>query len=478
MVTSVPAAALVVPNTMSYVVAQAVRDLGLPSAQSAGLVRANGLALPALLLAVPLAAVLARRFSASLVLIGGLGVVLGGEFAAQLVGTVHVVGAVPLVGAVRVVEGLGAGAVLPAALVVAWRHDGPGGRVLAAVWAGALSASLVVAMPLALYGMPAAGGQGGFPGILPLGQVAGQWRAALQPYPWLTLIALAAAALCSLLRSPAGTPAMRHTERTQLLLPVVPGVGFAFLAVVTTYGWSSGAQLIVAGLGLAGLLGLAIVGSKDATAGTPLGFAVVMLTAGLLGMPVAAPLAGLISTYLGPHGVPLLPFGGAAAAALAGALVASRLSTVAARTAILTGHGLAVVAVLVLLATDTMAGRSAQQWPVLAPLVLLGAGLGLALAAALRAAGIASALFGLTLCFPAVLCGYLVVGPLQIHKLSAAIAAGGRPADVVYALTAAFRVWLIVAGVITVLLAGAVAVAGRRRTTTAPDTVGDEAAAG
>jgi hypothetical protein len=490
-VTAVPVAVLVIPNTMSYVAAQAVSDLGLPPAQAAALVRANGLALPALLLAVPLGAVAARRFAVPVVLVAGLAAVLAGELAAELVGEVAGAGTVRMLAAVRIVEGLGAGVVLPATLVLAWRYGGRPGQVaragqtgrtgrtgragplgrsgpgvLIAAWAGALAAALLVAAPLALYGMPApaaapAGRLGVIPGLVPGGQVTGDWRAALQPYPWFAGIALAVATLCGFLRGPAA-PALRHNERTQLLLPVAPAAGFAFLAVVTTYGWSPGAQLLVAGLGLAGLLGLALVGSRDATAGTPLGFAVVALTAGLLGMPVTAPLAGLTSTYLGPAGVPLVPFAGAAAAALVGALVASRLGGAAARAAVLAGHGLAVAAVLVLLATDTTAPAAAGPWPMLVPLVLLGGGLGGALAASLRAAGLGSALFGLTLCFPAVLSGYLVVGPLQVHEVDTVVAAGGQAGDVVSALTAAFRVWLIVAGAIAVLMAGAAAVAGRR----------------
>jgi hypothetical protein len=462
-ITSVPAAVLVVPNMMSYVVAQAVRDLGLPAADAADMVRAAGLALPALLLAVPLAAVLARRVPAPAVLIGGLGVVLAAEVGAEFTGSIPAIGAVPTVGVLRFVEGLGAGAVLPATLVLAWRHDGPRGRALTALWAGSLGAALILAVPLALYGIPAAGAQGGAgPGVVSAGQLSGDWRAALQPYPWLAVIALVVAAVCGPLPARAALPALRHTERTQLLLPLAPAAGFALLAVVTTYGWPPAAQLIVAGLGLAGLAGLAVVGSRDAAAGSPLGFAVVALTAGVLGMPLAAPLAGLISTEMGPRGVPLAPYAAAAVAAAVGALLAARLPATAERAAVLAGHGLAVVAVLVLLATDTLPGAWSRPWPVLAPLVLLGAGLGMALAASLRSAGLGPALFGLTLCFPGVLCGYLVIGPLQVRWVDAAIAAGGGAGDVVVALTSAFRVWLIVAGVIAVLLAGVAAVAGRR----------------
>jgi hypothetical protein len=210
-ITAVPAAIMVVPDTMSYVVAGAVRDLRLPAEQAAGLVRAAGLALPALLPAVPLAAVLARRVPAALVLVAGLGMMLGGEMAEELAGRLPVLGPVPAIGLSRVLAGLGAGTVLPATLVLARRHDGPRGRALTALWAGMLAAALIAAMPLALYGIPAGG-----------------WRAALRPYPWFTALALGVAALFASLPARAGVPALRRAERTQLLLPLAPAAGFAF----------------------------------------------------------------------------------------------------------------------------------------------------------------------------------------------------------------------------------------------------------
>jgi hypothetical protein len=451
--TALPVVALVVPNTVSYVASQAVGELGLRGDQAADLVRANGLVLPALLLAVPLCAAFVRRFSAWVVLLAGLGCLLGGELIAE------VAASIPLLGVARGAQGLGAGAVLPATLVLVWRR---GGRALTAVWAGIFAASLLLTMPLALYGVPRA---------------AGQWRAVLQPYPWLVGAALVATGLFGIFRSrmiASERPALRHTERTQLLLLVAPAAGFAFLAVVTTYGWSPGAQLVVAGIGLAALLGLALVGTRDVTTGSPLGCAVVMISTGLLTVPVVSPLAGLMSTRRGPQTISLLPFAAGAAAALAGALLVgvsgARTSTGtseqgegsrqrAGLAMVLGGHGLAVVAVLILLTTD--AGSS--PWLLCVPLVALGAGIGMALAASLRYAELGSALFGLALCFPAVLSGFLVIGPLQVAKVNAVLRVGGGMQNAVYALTAGFRVWLIVAGVIAVLLAGAAALGGRRR---------------
>jgi MFS family permease len=449
--TALPVVALVVPNTISYVVPRAVDDLGLRGAQAADLVRANGLVLPATLLAVPLCAVLARRFPAWVILMAGLLCLLGGELTAQYAASV------PLVAVARSAQGLGAGAVLPATLVLVWRRAG---RALSAVWAGIFVASLLLTMPLALYGVPRA---------------PGQWRSVLQPYPWLVGAALATTGLFGIFRGRVAASertAVRPTERTQLLLLVAPAAGFAFLAVVTTYGWSPGAQLVVAGIGLAALLGLALVGTRDLTTGSPLGCAVVMISTGLLTVPVVSPLAGLMSTREGPQAISLLPFAAGAFAALAGALLVGvsgarhrpaadgeeprpglGLSTV------LAGHGLAVVAVLILLTTD--AGSS--PWLLCVPLVALGGGIGMALAASLRSAELGSALFGLALCFPAVLLGFLVIGPLQVARVNAVVRVGGGMQNAVYALTAGFRVWLIVAGVIAVLLAGAAALAGRGR---------------
>lgn len=438
--TAVPVVALVVPNTVSYVIPQVLQDLGLTAAQVAGLVRVNGLALPTLLLAVPLSAVAAWRLPAWTVLLTGLLCVLGGQLAAEFAPSV------PAIGAVRVAQGIGAGMVLPATLVLVWER---GSRVLTAVWAGAFTGALILTMPLALHAVPAQAAPSG-----------GDWRAVLQPYPWLLGVALAAAALLVTVRLWARTdtlPILRRTERTQLMLPFVPAAGFAFLAIVTTYGWSSGAQLIVAGLGLAALLGLAVVGTRSGVGGSPLGFPVVALTAGLLTVPMTAPLVGLISTQYGPHGVPVPPFAAGAAAALAGALGTAWLRGESARAAVLCGHGLIVIAILILLTTSA----ASRQWLLALPLAVLGAGIGTAFAVSLRAGGLGPALFGLSLCFPAVLAGYLIVGPLQIAGVHDAIRLGARQQDVVYGLTAAFRIWLVVAGVITVLMAGAAALAGR-----------------
>ncbi|MFI0485737.1 hypothetical protein [Actinomadura sp. 9N215] len=432
--TALPAAVLAVPDAVVNVVPAAASALELGDAEIAGLLRATGLSLPALVVAVPLAAVAARRFSAWPVLVTGLAVLLTG------LGAVKFAHSVPLVGTVRAMQGAGAGIMLPACLVLVWERRS---RALTAVWAGALAGTLILAMPLALKAVP----------VPADGVAVPDWRVALVPYPW-AAVAAAVAALVHLLlrgRAPWELPASRHTERGQLLLPVVPAAAFAFLTVVAASEWSPGARLVVAGFALTALLGLALAAGRDAVAGSPFGCAIVMIAAGLLSHPVAGPLAGLAAAdareRTGAADVPLLPFAVAAAAAMAGALASVRAG---ARHAVRTGYVLMIAALPLGFLTHLDDRRT-----VLVPLVLLGAGLGLALAASLRDAGVGAALFGLSLCFPAVLAGQLLVLSLQAARLERL-----RPlteAEQIHALRHGYHVWLVVACAAAVLLAAATA---------------------
>ncbi|MGP4029773.1 hypothetical protein [Actinomadura sp. 3N407] len=438
--TALPAAVLVVPDAAFHVVPAAASALELDDAEIAGLLRATGYSLPALLIAAPLAAAAARRFPAWAVLLTGLAVLLAG------LGTARFAHSVPLVAMVRAAQGAGAGIVLPASLVLVWER---GSRVLAAAWAGALAGTLILAMPLALNAVP-----------MPAeGAAVPDWRVALAPVPWAAAAAAVAAPAYPLLRGrgPWSLPAARHAERGQLLLPFVPAAGFAFLAVVAADDWSPGARVVVAGLALPALLGLALAGGRDATAGSPFGCAIVMIAVGLLCHPVAGPLAGLASVTAQARedaaGVPLLPFAVAAAAALAGALASTRRG---ARRAVPAGYCLMTAAVLLGLAVAPH-----DRWALLLPLVPLGAGAGLALAASLRDAGVGAALFGLSLCFPALLTGQLLVLSLQASRLERL-----RPVTETRQATAlldAYHVWLLIAAAAAVLLAAATARVGARR---------------
>ncbi|MFA1547781.1 hypothetical protein [Actinomadura chokoriensis] len=440
--TALPAAVLTVPDASGTVVPAAASALGLGDAGVPGLLRATGLSLPALLLTVPPAAVAARRFPAWTVLAAGLAVLLAG------LGAAHLADSVPLTATIRAAQGAGAGIVLPASLVLVWeRRD----RALTALWAGVLAGMLILAMPLALAAVPQPAG----------GTPAGDWHAALAPVPWPAVAAAGAALARPLLhgRRPWTLPASGYSERGQLLLPLVPAAGFTFLAVVAAGEWSPGARVLVAGLAVLALIGLALTGGRDAPAGSPHGCALVMIAVGLLTYPVAGPLAGIAAAtaHARGDGVPPLPFAVAAAAAVAGALAAVRAPS---RGAVSTGFLLLVLAVPFAVATDAR-----DQWSLLVPIVPLGAGAGLALAASLRDAGPCAALFGLSLCFPAVLAGQLLVLSLQASRLR-----GPRPetgaetgAEQVHALLEGFRGWLAVAGMVAVLLAALLAAGAARR---------------
>jgi hypothetical protein len=91
------------------------------------------------------------------------------------------------------------------------------------------------------------------------------------------------------------------------------------------------------------------------------------------------------------------------------------------------------------------------RWTPVVLLVPLGTGAGLALAASLRDAHVGAALFGLSLCFPAVLAGQLCVLSLQADRLrrTRALTGAGR----LDALADGYRAWLLIAGAATVLLA-------------------------
>ncbi|WP_067461264.1 hypothetical protein [Actinomadura macra] len=439
--TALPAAVLAVPDTTANVVPAAAEALGLGSGQIAGLLRATGLSLPALLLAVPLGALAARRLPAWTVLAAGLLTLLSGLGAARLAVSV------PQVGIVRAVQGAGAGIALPGSLVLVWERRS---RLPAALWAGGLTAALLTAMPLALRAVP-----------LPSAATAApDWRRALAPTPWPAVAAAGAVILFLVLRDRRRRPlpALRRAERGQLVLPLVPAGGFAFLAVIAAGGWSPGARLAVAGLALPALVGLALTARRDATAGSPFGCAVVMITTGLLTYPVAAPLAGLSAAAAEVRGdetgVPLAPFAAGGAAALAGALAATRGDS---RWAVLAGHALILAALPLGLAAGAPAGTG-----LFALLIPLGTGAGLALAASLRGANVGAALFGLALCFPAVLTGQLLVLSLQSSWLLRR-----RPvteAGQVEALTGGYRAWLLVAAVCAVLLAAASARAAAKPT--------------
>ncbi|GAA4156733.1 hypothetical protein GCM10022416_58040 [Actinomadura keratinilytica] len=191
-----------------------------------------------------------------------------------------------------------------------------------------------------------------------------------------------------------------------------------------------------------------------------------MAAAGLLAGAVPGALAELVLTAAGEGGgVSPLPFAAAARATGAGAVAAVRVPPEGARAPVLGGFGLVASAVLLTLAADGPPGR----WTLTACLVPLGAGLGAALAASLRGAGAGAALYGLSLCPPAILTGQLIVLSLQAGRWQRTLP--DTAAQQFAALAAGYRLWLVTAGLLTVALAVA---AGRRM----PSGPGSRAVAG
>ncbi|NUR85992.1 MAG: hypothetical protein HOY71_18080, partial [Nonomuraea sp.] len=255
-VAALPLAIVAIPNTVSI-----VADLLPSDIDRIGLMRAHGLALPAMLLAVPLAAVALRRMKVAHVLVGGLALLAVADAAGGYAGSAF------LVGVLRVLHGVGAGLLVPATLVAAWERP----RWVRALWTGMLARSLVSAQALALW---------------PLAGVR-SWRITLQPYPMLTGIALALAAgyfLLWLVRGEQATPKPRAKEGNRLLLAAVPAAVIAFVAISTAQeNWDSGLVVIVAGLAIAAMLALASIGSTEGRT-----WAYVMVAIGTVVLPTVA----------------------------------------------------------------------------------------------------------------------------------------------------------------------------------------------
>ncbi|MDX6742954.1 hypothetical protein [Actinocorallia sp. A-T 12471] len=411
---AVPAAVLTVPNAVAFVADPALAELG---GGPVGLVQAAGAALPALVLTVPAAAVLARMRPPGLLLAVGLAAVLLGGLLAGQATTIWALGAA------RALAGCGAGLALAAAAALAARLRSP---LPSAVFAGALVAGLLLAMPAVLRAVP---------------DRPEAWRDPLTGHPWVAAAALLAALPLLALRVTRGRPPLPAAERAQLTLPLVPAAGLVFLAVLAVErAWAPGVNLIVAALGVAALAGMALAAGRD-TSG-PLAPGPVLLLVGLLVLPVTAPLAGLTATARGLGGDELWPFGAAAFAALAAAIATVPLDARGARTAVGAGCALMVAGTGLLLAYDPLAGG-----PLLGPaLVSLAGGAGLALAASLRDAPPGAFGFGLALCFPALLSGSLIAGSLQLARLGH-VGSGDGPLD---SLASAQRAWTATALILAV----------------------------
>ncbi|GAA0376141.1 hypothetical protein Acor_32060 [Acrocarpospora corrugata] len=440
-VVTLPLAILAIPNTISVVAA-----LLPPDVSQIAMMRAHGLALPAMLLTVPAAALAVRRFRAAPVLVAGLTVLALADAAGGFAG------GPAAVAVLRVLHGIGAGLLVPATLVAAMERRSR--RVLLPVWAGSLAVSLLAAQALALW---------------PLDAVS-SWQVTLQPYPLLTGVALALAAVFLVLwmvseRDETAGTRLSPSERTRLIMAAVPSAGIALLAVGTTFDWPPVMVIAVASVAVVAMLGLGSVATFEGPGGRALAFTNVGI--GLVVLPTAAQLTYVELGGLGGPGLTGMwaPFGVAVLAALLAAYAAMRVNEeLAAR---LTAAGLVTVVVglcAVRLLVPTMGGSL-----LVVPFVLLATGAAVALVSALRLAGQVAALFGLSLLFPAVLAGFLLGTGIQVTRLRAVSQSGNATRQaMVDGFVGALHLWALIGGfvvVVVLLLASFLA----RRSATATD---------
>ncbi|MCG5219742.1 hypothetical protein [Streptosporangium sp. KLBMP 9127] len=423
-----PLAIVAIPNTISVVAA-----LLPPHVLPTDMVRAHGLALPAMMVTVPLAAVVIRRLKAPPLLVGGLTLLALADIAGGFADSVF------MVGALRVAHGVGAGLLIPATLVAVW------GRApqLKAVWAAMLAISMVSAQALALW---------------PLDDVD-TWRVTLQPYPMLTGIALALAAVYLVVWLSGGEGDSGHepaaAERGRLLLAAVPAAVIGVVALGATFDWAPDVVSIAALVSLVTLLGLAATGTFDGVAGRTTAFT--MVAVGVVILPTSAQVTNMELGGLGGPGLSglWLPF---ALAGLAGLVVA--VSAARAGQASMSRLGAAgLLTVVVGLCAVRLLVPAEGGMTLLVPYGLLAAGAAVALVAALRTTGVGAALFALSLCFPAMLAGFLLGSGFQLSGLRAAT----TPQALVDALVSAMWVWALAAGFLVVLVIVLGALLARRR---------------
>ncbi|MFI6594600.1 hypothetical protein ACIBHX_00025 [Nonomuraea sp. NPDC050536] len=423
-VAALPLAIVAIPNTVSV-----VADLLPGDIDRLGLMRAHGLALPAMMLTVPLAAVALRRLKVAHILVAGLALLAVADAAGGYAGSTF------LVGVLRVLHGIGAGVLVPATLAAAWERP----PWLRALWTGMLALSLVSAQALALW---------------PLDGVR-SWRITLQPYPLLTGVSLALAAgyfLVWLVRGEHVTPSPRAKERSRLLLATVPAAGIAFVAISTANeNWRPSLVVLVAVLAVAAMLALASIGSPE---GRTLAYA--MVAVGTVVLPSVAQITYVEMGGLGGPGLKglWLPFCIAGASAVAASVLVRLFG--GALTRWLTPLGL--LAVVVGLCSVRVLVPAESGMVLVIPFTLLAVGAAVAMTAAMRPAGLGASLFGLALCFPGVLAGYLLGTGIQVMVLQGAKSAQ----ELVDGFVGALHLWALIGGFLVVAVIVLAALLARR----------------
>jgi hypothetical protein len=414
----IPLAVVQIPDAIAWALPPRLADAG--PAMVASLLRVSGLALPAMAIAAPLAALAVRRMRAGPVLLAGLLVIAAADVAGGIAHTVLEIGAD------RSMHGLGAGIVLAAtAAIVAEQQQarrvvaGWWARVLAGWWAAVTVAGLAAAPELMRHRV-----------------VPGDWHAALQPYPWLTGTALALAALYAVLAESTAATAARSAfpvaERAHLALLATPVAGICAIALAVTY--RSGNAVVAAAVTDA--IALAGIAAITARAGTAARFAVVCAVTGFTLAPTAAAVTALAQPTA-ESGYAVL------AAALGGAALALMARPESRKAVTSAGLLLAAAGFGAMYLTE---GRNSAA-------LLCAAGLAAALTSSLRATGAAGAMAGVVILLAGVVAGDLAVGSVQLRALTGAPSAPAMPG----ALAAATGRWLIIAAAVTAVVGLALA---------------------
>ncbi|NUP02512.1 MAG: hypothetical protein HOV96_15775 [Nonomuraea sp.] len=421
---ALPLAIVAIPNTLSV-----VADLLPGEFDQIGLSRTHGLALPALMLTVPLGAVALRRMKVAHVLVAGLALVAvsdaaGGYAASELVD-----------GVVRVLRGVGGGLIIPATLVAVWDRA----PALRGLWAGVFVVGLLEAQAFALW---------------PLVDVT-SWKVTLQPYPMVTGVALALAAAFLVAWRLTGRPAASAPdlrERRRLLLATVPAAAIAVVAISTaTEGWSVVPVILLAGLAIAGLLALGSIGGGESRA-----HAYTMVAVGVVLLPSAAQVTLVEMGGLGGPGLRGLwvPFGVAGALAVAAGVAVRMFAKGLGR--LLAPLGL--LAMVVGLCSVRLVVPSADGLVLAVPFTLLAVGAAVAVTATLGEVGVGAAAFGLSLCFAGVLAGYLLGTGVQMWMLDGVTSRQ----ELVDSFVGALHWWALIGGFLVVGVIVLAAVLGRR----------------
>jgi hypothetical protein len=407
----IPLAVVQIPDAIAWALPPRLADAG--PATVASLLRVSGLALPAMAIAAPLAALAVRRMRAGPVLLAGLLVIAAADVAGGIAHTVLEIGAD------RSMHGLGAGIVLAATAAIVAEQQQQARRVVAGWWARVLAgwwAAVTVA------GLAAA------PELMRHRVVPGDWHAALQPYPWLTGTALALAALYAVLAESTAATAARSAfpvaERAQLALLATPVAGICAIALAVTY--RSGNAVVAAAVTDA--IALAGIAAITARAGTAARFAVVCAVTGFTLAPTAAAVTALAQ-----------PTAESGYAVLAAALGGAAIALMSKRKAV-TSAGL-LLAAAGFGAMYLTEGRNSAA-------LLCAAGLAAALTSSLRATGAAGAMAGVVILLAGVVAGDLAVGSVQLRALTGAPSAPAMPG----ALAAATGRWLIIAAAVTAVV--------------------------